>query len=166
MGAPPWTKLSNCTIREVRYEQKEYFLTHLWCHFNKIIAFIHKQPLTPIKQELRNRSCRSWRAQKRRTGSRVTYDPKWLGMQLITSSQITSVWCDWTDDNRLMLFFQAPVPPMSKSQAGYRLFKPRYEWNMIRDQVGDSAYNGVSEQNIYKRITAHILSAGVWPKFL
>ena len=78
----------------------------------------------------------------------MTYDPKWLGMQLITSSQINSVWCDWRDDNRLMLFFQAPVPPMSKSQAGYRLFKPRYEWSMIRDQVGDSAYNGVSEQNI------------------
>lgn len=98
MGAPPGTKLSNCTIREVRYEQKEYFLTHLWCHFNKIIAFIHKQPLTPIKQELRNRSCRSLRALKRRTGSRVTYDPKWLGMQLITSSQITSVWSDVTGE--------------------------------------------------------------------
>ena len=55
------------------------------------------------------------------------------------------------------------MPPMSKSQAGYRLFKPRYEWNMIRDQVGDSAYNGVSEQNTNKRITAYTLSAGVWP---
>ena len=41
------------------------------------------------------------------------------------------------------------MSPMPRARGGYRLFKPRYDWNMIRDQVGESAYgNAVRNSSV------------------
>lgn len=45
---------------------------------------------------------------------------------------------DWRVDT-VYCYFQAPVSRMYRRR-GYRLFRPRYDWTMIRDQVGESAY--------------------------
>lgn len=39
------------------------------------------------------------------------------------------------------------MSPMHRRQGGYRLFRPRYDWNMIRDQVGESAYGNAVRTN-------------------
>lgn len=45
---------------------------------------------------------------------------------------------------------------MSRRRGGYRLFRPRYDWKMIRDQVGESAYgNGYLEIEV-KNPRTHI----------
>ena len=35
---------------------------------------------------------------------------------------------------------------MPRRQGVYRLFRPRYDWIMIRDQVGESAYGNAVKQ--------------------
>lgn len=50
---------------------------------------------------------------------------------------------DWTLRNYCWCF-QVPVSRMYRKRR-YRLFRPRYDWTMIRDQVGETAYgNAVS----------------------
>ena len=52
---------------------------------------------------------------------------------VLTGCWETFCWC-----------FQVPVSRMYRKRR-YRLFRPRYDWTMIRDQVGETAYgNAVS----------------------
>lgn len=68
---------------------------------------------------------------------------------VLTGRWETICWC-----------FQVPVSRMYRKRR-YRLFRPRYDWTMIRDQVGETAYGNAVSSRKYLSGFAVCLGVGL-----